>query len=85
MEHARRAVQTGVLSAVAERCGFGSDQKLFRAMMAHFRHSVGLSERQLAILALMHGIELGSSSRSLPQDACTPEIRELLSKSLKRS
>jgi hypothetical protein len=79
MEEARRAAQTGVLSALAEKCG-DPDQKFFRAMMAHFRQSVRLNERQLALLALVHGIQLGSFTKILPANACTPQIRELLSK-----
>jgi hypothetical protein len=48
-------------------------------MMAHFRHSVRLSERQLAILALVHGIALGTASKGLRADACTPEVMKRLS------
>ncbi|MFC4174684.1 hypothetical protein ACFOYU_21965 [Microvirga sp. GCM10011540] len=79
MSHAREAVRTGFLSAVAEKCGLDYGEKFFLPMMSHFRRSVGLNERQLAILGLMHGIELGSSSKSLPKDACSPEMKRLLS------
>jgi len=79
VEHAREAVRTGFLSAMAEKCGFDYGQKFFLPMMDHFRRSVGLNERQLAIVSILHGIELGSSSKSLPKNACSPEIRGLLS------
>lgn len=82
LEHGRRAIQTGVLSAVSEKCGVDREQKFFRSMMAHFRHSLRLNDRQLAILALMHGIEQGATFESFPEDGCTPELKRLISDNL---
>lgn len=82
LEHGLRAIQTGVLSAVSEKCGIDREQKLFLSMMAHFRHSLRLNDRQLAILALMHGIEQGTTLRTFPEDGCTPELKRLISDNL---
>lgn len=77
MTEAQRIIARGVLSAVAERCGLDWRRQNFIPMMAYWRTQQKKSERQLALVALLHGVTQGQAERSLQaRPPCTNQQRE---------
>jgi hypothetical protein len=82
IEDARKADEIGFLSGIAQKCGLDWSGKLFHPMMRNFRQKVRLNERQLTLIAMVHGIEQNLTFNGLAQDACTPELHQRLSEEL---
>ena len=73
---AQQIMARGVLSAIAERCEVDWRRQNFLPMMAYWRTNQKKSERQMALVALVHGITQGKAEQSLQaQPPCTPQQR----------
>jgi hypothetical protein len=81
---ARRILTSAVLSAMAERCRLPWDRSIYLPMMAHYRHVVKLSETQMTLLGMVHGVEQGAVLGELGGEPCAPEIRDQLSKAMSK-
>ncbi len=84
IEHARDAMTIGTVSGVAERCGIDWQSNFFLPMMQRFRHQVGLNQRQLTLIAMVHGMQQSMAFRSAANDICSAEMKNLLSNSKAR-
>ncbi len=74
-EEARRAVDAGILSAYAERCGEDWERN-YRQLMAYQRGRKIWSDKQLAYISLMHGIAQGSIGRSFADAGACSELEK---------
>jgi hypothetical protein len=61
-----------------EWCRLDWQQRSFRPMMDHYRKVIGLNERQMALMGLLHGIHQGFMTRTMGDRECTPEMRAKL-------
>lgn len=66
-------LRRGAVSAALELCGINPDQTSFLPFMQAVRRRGGLSERQLAFVAQLHGATQGVVSGSLTPAICTPD------------
>jgi len=79
IEDTRRAMSIGIISGVAEKCGVDWNKNFFAPLMRHFRHQVHMDERQLALIAFVHGVQQVRAFKSATNDICTPAMKERLS------
>ena len=69
-------IQRAVLSAAAERCGLDWQRQNFVPMMAYWRQTQRKSERQMALVSLIHGFMQGQAQQMFAQrGACTDQER----------
>lgn len=74
---AQTIVDRGLVSGVAEHCGFDWQRQNFMPMMAYWRETQKKSERQLALIGLMHGIVQGQTAKAFgAKGACTSQQRQ---------
>ena len=71
---ARGILSRGVLSASAQVCGLDWQMRNFGPMMVYWR-SQKKSERQMALIALLHGIMQSQVVKILADQGCTETIR----------
>jgi len=57
IDQARVAVATGVRSAFARWCGFDADRRSVAPLLRQLRQGKQFNERQVALLAVIHGIQ----------------------------
>src|SRR5262245_27485197 len=79
---ARAIMQRGVLSGLGEYCGLDWDKQDFEPMMVHWRHDLKKNERQMALVAMLHGIMQGMTSKSAGKTACTEQQRQNVGRQL---
>jgi hypothetical protein len=84
IEEARRAMKVGLLSGTAEHCGLDWKQRIFYPFMAYHGRTLKMSERQLAVVSMLHGTMQGFIVDGYKKrgDPCTPQMRENLEKQL---
>ena len=76
IEHARTIVMTAARTAFADWCGLDWQRRSFLPMMRHYRHTLRFTERQMALVALLHGIQQGMLSEQLKaKGACEAATR----------
>ena len=76
---AQAIVARGVLSGLAEYCGLDWLRQNFQPMMGYWRESQKKNERQMALVALMHGIIQGQTKQAMTsRGGCTDRERETL-------
>jgi hypothetical protein len=86
MEHARTIVRTGVRTALAEWCGLDWQRRSYLPMMRHYRHTLRFNERQMSLVALLHGIQQGMLSGQLKaKGACDAATRDRLEAQLPKN
>ena len=78
LEQARAAMRAGLASGGMEWCRLDWQQRSFRPMMDHHRTTLGLNERQMALMGLLHGMHQGMVARTMGNRECTPEMRAKL-------
>jgi hypothetical protein len=78
----RRLVVSSVLSALAEKCNLPWDKQIYLPMMAYFRHSKKLNERQMTLVGMLHGVQQGYILAGLPVEPCPPQIRDQISRAI---
>jgi hypothetical protein len=74
---ARAIILRGILSAAGQRCGLDWEKQNFVPMMAYWRQQQKKSPRQMALVALLHGIMQGIASPKDPEP-CTDQMRRNL-------
>ena len=87
LDEARAVIRRGVVSGAAQACGIDWRRLSFLPMMSHWRHSKRKTERQMALIGLVHGIAQGQAHNVRSQQPCNAEDRRkldaLLSENLK--
>jgi hypothetical protein len=78
----RRLVSSAVLSALAEKCKVPWATQIYLPMMAYFRHSKKLNERQMTLVGMLHGAKQGYTLGDLPP--CPPQIRDQISRAISK-
>jgi hypothetical protein len=84
VEDARQAMTAGVMSGTAQHCGLDWKRRVFAPMMAYHRKKAKMSDRQLAMMSLLHGSMQGYMLAGYRKrgEACTPKVRADLEKRL---
>ena len=76
VEEAQRIIRRATLSAVAERCGLDWQRLNFLPMMAYWRTTQKKPERQMALVALLHGIMQSRVEQAVAsRPSCTEQER----------
>jgi hypothetical protein len=79
---ARAIMNRGILSGAAERCGLDWQRQNFTPMMAYWRKDMRKSERQMALVASLHGIMQGIVNARADERGCTAQLRQNLEQGL---
>jgi hypothetical protein len=82
VETARRAMQVGLMSGVAEFCEIDWKQRIFYPFMAYQRRAQNMSTRQLAIVSMLHGTMHGFMFENYRkhEKSCTDKMRNSIEK-----
>jgi hypothetical protein len=76
LSDAKAVVGRAVFSAAGEHCGLDWQKLNFLPMMSHWRTSKNASDRQLALIAILHGYALEQIKKTLAQRGpCTDAMR----------
>jgi hypothetical protein len=78
---ARAIMNRGILSGAAERCGLDWQRRNFVPMMTYWRNDMKKTERQMALVALLHGVMQGIVN-SGAEKACPESMRQNLEQGL---
>ena len=78
---ARIIVHRGALTAAAEHCGLDWRVRNFSPMMAYWRHNAKKNERQMTLIAILHGITQEFGKHGF-KAACTDEMRQNVDRQL---
>lgn len=81
-EDAGRAFSRGIISGVAELCGVDWQRRNFGPMMAYWRHQRKMSERQLALIAGMHGLAMSQIKSENGFANCNETLKTSTSKAI---
>jgi len=68
---AKQTLLTGFISSLGEYCQLDWRPN-FTRFMQHFRHDLGYSEKQMALIGFIHGYAMSIFSKDLTYD-CSPE------------
>ena len=80
---ARAIMDRGIISGAAERCGLDWQQQNFSPMMAYWRGNMKKNERQMALVALLHGTMQGIvNSGNAAQEGCPASMRQNVQQAL---
>lgn len=84
VEDARRAMKVGLMAGVAEFCGLDWQNRIFLPFMVHYRRTMKMSARQLAIIGTLHGTMQGFMLENYKKrgEPCTDDLRRNLEKHL---
>ena len=74
-DQARAVVEAGSISVVAEHCGLDWQRRNFESLMKHHRERLRMSERQLALVSLLHGITMGVVGETVRRTPCSAELK----------
>ncbi len=84
IEEARRAMKVGLLSGTAEFCGLDWKSRIFFPFMAHHDRTLKMSQRQLAVVSMLHGTMQGFIVDAYKKTGtpCGEQMRQSLEKQL---
>ena len=68
-------MRRGVLSGAAQACGLDWQRQNFVPMMAYWRQQKK-TDRQLALIGLLHGMAQGQANAMLASRPCTEQSRQ---------
>jgi hypothetical protein len=86
IEHARAIVLSGARTGLANWCGLDGKQRNYFPMMRHYRHVLRFNERQMALVGILHGIQVGTLERQLKaKGACDPATRDKIEAQLSKT
>lgn len=86
LEQARMAVVVGVRSAFARWCAFDAERRSVLPFTRQLRQVLRLNERQVALLAVIHGVQQGITGEQLKgQGECDEASRRRLDAQLPKS
>jgi hypothetical protein len=75
VDEARIVIRQGMASGAAQSCGLDWQERSFLPMMSYWRRTKQKTERQMALIGLLHGIAQGQTHRVMAQDPCSPDLR----------
>jgi len=86
VDQARTALMTGTRTALAHWCGLDADRRSVAPMNRHLRKVLRFNNRQVALMAVIHGIQQGAIAEQLKaQGACDGPTRARLDAQLPKS
>jgi hypothetical protein len=74
-DQARAIVTAATISVLAEHCQLDWEKRNFIPLMRHHRETLKMSERQMALVGLLHGITMGAYAETVRKSICTPEAK----------
>src|SRR5512145_2713594 len=86
LEQARSAVLAGTRTALAHWCGLDGNRRSVLPMTRHLRKAMRFNNRQVALMAVIHGIQQSAMAEQLKaQGSCDPATRARLDAQLPKS
>jgi hypothetical protein len=86
LDQARTALATGMRTALAHWCGLDADRRSVLPMTRHLRKVLRFNNRQVALMAIIHGIQQGAVAEQLKaRGACDAATRARLDAQLPKS
>jgi hypothetical protein len=86
LEQARSAMLVGTRTALANWCGFDGDRRSVLPMTRHLRQVLRFNERQMALAAIIHGIQQGAVAEQLKaRGPCDEATRRKMDAQLPKS
>ncbi len=87
IEEARQAMKVGLLSGAAEFCGLDWQHRVFLPFMAHHRHVLNMSMRQLAIVGTLVSTMQGFIVENYKKrgQPCTDAFKQMLAQHLAKA
>jgi hypothetical protein len=86
VDQARAAIMVGARSAFAGWCGFDANKRSVLPFLGQLRRSKLYDERQLALMAVVHGIQQSITTEQLKgKGACDQAMRKSLDAQLPKS
>ena len=86
LEQARSAVLAGTRTALAHWCGLDGNRRSVLPMTRHLRKVMRFNNRQVALMAVIHGIQQGAMAAQLKgQGSCDATTRARLDAQLPKS
>jgi hypothetical protein len=86
LDHARAAIVTGTRTAFARWCGLDANRRSVAPLMRHLQQKLRFSARQMALVAVIHGIQQSVILDGLKKKGeCDEAIRSRLDQQLPRS
>ena len=74
-DQAHAIVTAASTSAIARHCGLDWQRRNFEPLMRYHRESLKLTERQMALVGLLHGISMGVMAEPVARGPCIPALR----------
>ncbi len=86
IEQARRAMQIGLMSGVAAFCAIDWRRRIFIPFITYQRRKLAMSERQIAIVAMLHGTMQSFMLKNYREHekSCTDKMRNGIEKQLSK-
>jgi hypothetical protein len=81
-DQARAIVTAATISVLAEHCQLDWERRNFIPLMRHHRETLKMTERQLALVGLLHGVTMGAYAETVRKSTCTPEAKVATEKRL---
>ena len=75
-------ISASIVSAMAEHCGLDWSKRNFAPMMQYHREQLKLSDRQVALVGLLHGVGMGVVGETVKKSPCTPETKDKVEQKL---
>lgn len=72
---AQSVISASIMSAMADHCGLDWSKRNFAPLMQQQR-DLKLSERQLALIGLLHGVGMGVVGETVKKSPCSPETKD---------
>jgi len=86
IDQARAALVTGTRTALAQWCGLDANRRSVLPMNRHLRKALRFSNRQVALMAVIHGIQQSAMAEQLKaKGACDEATRTRLDAQLPKS
>ena len=86
IDQARVALLTGARTALAHWCGLDGNRRSVLPMQRHLRKVLRFNNRQVALMAVLHGIQQGTTAEQLKaKGACDAATRAQLDSQLPKS
>ena len=81
-DQARAVVTAATISVLAEHCQLDWERRNFIPLMRHHRETLKMTERQMALVGLLHGVTMGAYAETVRKSTCTPEAKVATEKRL---
>ena len=74
-DQVKAIISVGTLSTLAEHCGLDWKRRNFQPLMQIHRKRMKMSERQVALAGLLHGITMGVTGNTIRSQPCTQKLK----------